>query len=141
MNYIIHTPSAVRLKKEILESVSNNRDARSISDRLPLDSVAFTKRSDYKEPEGRKNGKDIVTWKCVETEGNEKVLVHTTEQWEEKGCITLKHNTSHNELKVRFHYWDTCEDRSNDDDKYMLGRFTELILVHFSYYIDKVVIE
>ena len=114
MNYVIHTPSAVRLKKEILESVSNNRDA---------------------------NGKDIVTWKCVETEANDKVLVHTAEQWEEKGCITLKHNTSHNELKVRFYYWDSCDDRSNDDDKMLLGRFTELILVHFSYFIDKITIE
>ena len=34
-----------------------------------------------------------------------------------------------------------CDDRSNDDDKYMLGRFTELILVHFAYFVDKVTIE
>lgn len=114
MNYIIHTPSAVRLKKEILESVSSNRDG---------------------------NGKDIVTWKCAETEANEKVLVHTADQWAEKGFITLKQNKSHNELKVRFHYWDSCEDRSDDDDKIMLGRFTELVLVHFSYFIDKITIE
>ena len=114
MNYIIHTPNAVKLKKEIIDRVLAGADA---------------------------NGKDIVTWKCAETEANEKVLVHTVGQWEEKGCITLKHNTSHNALKVRFHYWDSCEDRSNDDDKIMLGRFTELILVHFSYFIDKITIE
>ena len=114
MNYNIHTPNAVKLKKEILDSVLAGADS---------------------------NGKGIDTWKCVETEANDKVLVHTTDQWEEKGCITLKHNTSHNELKVRFHYWDTCEDRSNDDDKIMLGRFTELVLVHFSYYIDEISIE
>lgn len=114
MNYIIYTPNAVRLKKEILESVSNNSDA---------------------------SGHDIITWKCVETEGNESVLVYTTEQWAEKGFITLKQNKSHNELKVRFHYWDSCQDRLNDDDKYLLGRFTELILVYFSYYIDKIIID
>lgn len=114
MNYIIHTPNAVKLKKEIIDSVMTGADA---------------------------SGKDIVTWKCVETEANEKVLVHTADQWAEKGCITLKHNTSHNELKVRFHYWDSCEDRNNGDDKIMLGRFTELVLVHFSYFIDKIVIE
>ena len=114
MNYIIHTPSAVRLKKEILDSVMTGADS---------------------------NGKDIFTWKCVETEANDKVLVHTTDQWAEKGFITLKQNKSHNELKVRFHYWDSCQDRLNDDDKYLLGRFTELILVHFSYYIDKIIIE
>ena len=114
MNYIIHTPSAVRLKKEIVDRVLAGVDP---------------------------SGKAIDTWKCVETEANDKVLVYTADQWEEKGCITLKHNTSHNALKVRFHYWDSCEERSNDDDKYMLGRFTELILVYFSYYIDKIVIE
>ena len=114
MNYIIHTPSAVRLKKEIVDSVLAGEDSK---------------------------GKDIITWKCVETEANDKVLVYTADQWEEKGCITLKHNTSHNALKVRFHYWDSCENRSNDDDKYMLGRFTELILVHFFYFIDKIVME
>lgn len=114
MNYIIQIPSATKLKKEILDCVSGKVDA---------------------------NGKGIATWQCVETDANEKVLVHTKDQWAEKGCITLKHNSSHNELKVRFHYWDSCEDRSNDDDKYMLGRFTELILVHFSYFIDKITIE
>lgn len=114
MKYIIHTPSAVRLKKEIVDCVMAGADS---------------------------NGKDIMTWKCVGTEANGNVLVHTTDQWEEKGYITLKHNTSHNELMVRFHYWDSCENRSNDDVKYMLSRFTELIMVHFSYFIDKITIE
>jgi len=114
MNYIIHTPSAVRLKKEILDSVQAGSDA---------------------------NGKSIISWKCFETEANDKVLVHTADQWAEKGYLMLKQNKSHNELKVKFHYWDSCEDRSNDDDKYMFGRFTDLVLVHFSYFIDKINIE
>ena len=46
-----------------------------------------------------------------------------------------------NELQVRFHYWDSCDDKYNDADKIILGRFTELVLVHFSYFIDKIVIE
>ena len=37
--------------------------------------------------------------------------------------------------------WDSCEEKNNDDDKYMLSRFTELLLVHFAYLIDKVIIE
>lgn len=114
MNYIIHTPSAARLKKEILERVSEKVDA---------------------------NGKGIVTWQVAETDGNEKVLVHTTDQWAEKGCIALNQVPGRNELRVRYHYWDSCKDQFIDDDKIMLGRFTELILVHFSYYIDKIVIE
>ena len=114
MNYIIHTPSAMRLKKEILERVSENVDA---------------------------NGKGIATWLVAETDGSEKVLVHTTVQWAEKGCIALTQQPESNEILVRFHYWDSCEDQSVDDDMIMLGRFTELLLVHFSYYVDKIAIE
>ena len=114
MNYIIHTPSAARLKKEILDRVSEKVDT---------------------------NGKGIVTWQVAETDGSEKVFVHTTDLWAEKGCIALKQVLGRNELQVRFHYWDSWEDRNNDDDKIMLGRFTELLLVHFCYFIDKIVIE
>lgn len=87
------------------------------------------------------NGKGIATWQCVEIENADKVLVHTTDQWAEKGCPTIKHDISRNELQVRFHYWETCDVRENGDDKFMLSRFTELILVHFSYFVDKIVIE
>ena len=114
MNYIIHTPSGARLKKEILERVSEKVDA---------------------------NGKGIATWQVAETDGSEKVLVHTTDQWAEKGCIALKQVPSRNELQVRFHYWDSWKEQTIDDDKIMLGRFTELLLVHFSYFVDKIIIE
>lgn len=113
MNYIIHTPSAARLKKEILDRILEKADA---------------------------NGKEIVTWQVAETDGSEKVLVHTTDQWAEKGCIALKQVPGRNELQVMFHYWDSWEERNNDDDKIMLGRFTELLLVHYSYFVDKIVI-
>ena len=114
MNYVIHTPSAVRLKKEMLEKVLEKVDT---------------------------NGKGIATWQVAETDSSEKVLVHTTDQWAEKGCVTLKQVPDKNELQVRFHYWDSWEDKNNDDDKIILGRFTELLLVHFSYFVDKIVIE
>ena len=114
MNYTIYTPSAAKLKKKILDRVFKKVDA---------------------------NGKGIATWQVAETDGNSQVLVHTTDQWAEKGCIALKQVPGRNELQVRFHYWDSWEDRSNEDDKIMLGRFTELLLVHFSYFVDKIVVE
>lgn len=114
MNYIILTPSAKKLKDEILSRVSAKVDG---------------------------NGIGITSWQCVETDASEKVLVHTTDQWAEKGCIVIKNDMSRNELQVRFHYWDSYSEKDNADDKYMLGRFTELILVHFSYFVDKIVIE
>ena len=114
MNYIIYTPSVARLKKEIVERVTEGADA---------------------------NGKAIVTLKCLDAEGGEKVLVHTADQWAEEGCIALQKDDRSGGLKVRFFYWDSCENQENGDDKYMLGRFTELLLVHFTYYIDRIVIE
>ena len=114
MNYIIYTPSAARLKKEIIERVEAKVDA---------------------------NGKGIATWQVAETDGSEKVLVLTSDQWAEKGCIALKQEPGRNVLQVRFYYWDSCDDRENGDDKIMLGRFTELLLVHFAYFVDKVTIE
>ena len=114
MKYIIHTPSAMRLKQEILKRVEEKANA---------------------------NGKAIVTWQIIETDDGEKVLVHTVDQWAEKGGIVLKQVPLRNELQVRFYYWDSCGDRDNNDDMIMLGRFTELLLVHFSYFIDKIAIE
>ena len=114
MNYIIQTPSARRLKDEIINSVASKTDA---------------------------NGNGIATWQCVDTDGSDKALVLTDGQWAEKGCITLTQVTGRSELQIRFFYWDTYESRGNNDDKYMLGRFTELLLSHFHYLIDKVIIE
>lgn len=114
MNYIIKSPSATKLKNEILDCVSQKVDV---------------------------NGKGIALWQCEETDSNERVLVHIVDQWREKGCIIITNDVIRNEINVRFHYWDSCIDRSIDDDKYMLGQFTELILIHFSYLIDKIIIE
>ncbi len=114
MNYIIQTPSARELKEEILEKVSAKVDG---------------------------NGLGITTWQCVETNSSDKDLVLTKKQWAEKGCVTLTQVAGKKELKVKFFYWETCNDRENSDDKYLLGKFTELVLVHFCYHVDKIAIE
>ena len=84
---------------------------------------------------------DVTSWKCVKTEANDSVLVYMLDRWDEKGFITLKANLPHNELRVRFCYWDSCEERNGDDERFMIGRFTEHLLVHYSYFVDRVVIE
>lgn len=114
MNYTIYTPSAAKLKKEILDRVFKKVDA---------------------------NGKGIATWQVAETDGNSQVLVHTTDQWAEKGCIALKQVPGRNELQVRYLNWENGVERDNGDDKYMFGQFTELILIHFTSFIDRVIIE
>ena len=139
MNYIIHTPSAARLKKEILDRVSEKAAVERGQSKEVLSDCRAEAGSALAKVDA--NGKGIATWQGGETDGSEKVLVHTTEQWAEKGCIALKQVPGRNELQVRFHYWESWEDRNNDDDKIMLGRFTEFVLVHFSYFIDMIVME
>lgn len=114
MNYIIQTPSARRLKEEIKKRVGSKFDA---------------------------NDNGIDNWQCVETDGGDKALVLMEGQWAEKGCITMTQVDGRNELQVRFFYWETCEVQDSNDDKYMLGRFTELLLTHFTYFINRIVIE
>lgn len=43
--------------------------------------------------------------------------LYISDQWAEKGEIVLGQVPGHNELQVRFCYWESCEDRNNDDDK------------------------
>ena len=139
MNYIIHTPSAARLKTEILDRVSEKAAVEREQSKDVLSYCRAEAGSALAKVDA--NGKGIVTWQVAETDSGEKVLVHTADQWAEKGCIILKQVPGRNELQVRFHYWDSWEERNNEDDKIMLGRFTELLLVHFSYFVDKIVIE
>ena len=114
MNYRIQTPSARRLKEEIVKRVSEKTDA---------------------------NGNIIVNWQCVETDGGDSVLLLTEGQWAEKGSITLTQVAGRNELQVRYFNWENGLERENGDDQYMLGRFTELLLSHFHYFMDRVIIE
>jgi hypothetical protein len=46
--------------------------------------------------EGLKNGKSIVTWQCVEIKAGDRVLVHTTDQWAEKGYIAINQESIRN---------------------------------------------
>jgi len=114
MNYIIQTPSARRLKEEIINRVSDKEDC---------------------------NGNDIANWQCEETDGDDNALVLTEGQWAEKGCITLTQVAGRNELQVRYFKRGNGIEYENCDDKYMLGRFTELLLSHFKYFVDRIVIE
>ena len=106
MNYIIKTTDAAQLKDTILSCVEKKKD-----------------------PDKR----DIFTWNVANTDKKEKVLVHETDQWEEKGLLKLLVSEDNKEIEFVFSYWSSFkkEDRSGDEKKYLFGRFTELFLVHF----------
>lgn len=85
-------------------------------------------------------GKTIDTWNYTTADDGEEVLIHTTQQWDKKGCLSLAPSKDNDFIKVKFYYWSSFkeEERSGDEDKYYLGRFTELILVHFYPQIESV---
>ena len=85
-------------------------------------------------------GKAIDTWDYKKADDNEEVLIHTTQQWDKKGCLSMTASKDNDFIQVIFHYWRKFkkEERSGDEDKYYLGRFTELILVHFYHQIENV---
>ena len=80
-----------------------------------------------------RDGSEIQSWSVQKTSTDEEVLVHTPQQWDEKGCLKLHANKDNDEIEVIFCYWSTFpkEQRNDNDGRYILGRFTELILVHF----------
>lgn len=85
------------------------------------------------------------TWDIKKTKKDEEVLVHTREQWKKKGFIRLKNNDDYEKdpyVLATFKYWTSFEDedKNSNDAGYMLGRFTELLLVHFKDKIDDIII-
>lgn len=85
-------------------------------------------------------GKTIDTWDTKTADDGEEVMIHTTQQWDKKGCLSLTPGKDNNFIKVKFYYWSSFkeDERTGDENKYYLGRFTELVLVHFYHQIDKV---
>ena len=88
-------------------------------------------------------GSSIETWSIKTIAGGKKAFVHIVDAWENKGCVILSANNKNGEIRATFHYWTSCSETEKHpyDAKYMLGRFTELILVHFESCYDKIIIE
>lgn len=107
MTYIINTNDATKLREMILTYVEKKKDPK---------------------------GSEIRSWDVTTPkDSKEKVLIHTTDQWEEKGNLHLKCSKDNKEIEVYFRYWSGYpeKDRSGNEAEYLFGRFTELLLVHF----------
>lgn len=85
-------------------------------------------------------GVEIDTWDYTTTDKDVEVLIHTTQQWEDVGNIHLDPSKDNDYIVVSFYYWTkwTKNHTKGNEEAYYLGRFTELILVHFYPQIDKV---
>lgn len=117
MEYLITTTNAARLVRTIFASVNNGEDP---------------------------NGNSIETWEVKYTNDGERRLVHTTNQWEDKGNIEIvsKRNSNNHTVIAKFHYWRSfpVAQRTGDEEYYYFGRLTELLLVHFKEYYSDITI-
>ena len=108
MTYEITTVNAIRFIEKVFNCVRDSEDS---------------------------HGDSIDTWGIRHTIDGERRLVHTTNQWERKGLLNLivKAHSNNRKIKVGFRYWSHFprEDRNGNEADYYLGRFTELMLVHF----------
>lgn len=82
----------------------------------------------------------IDTWDITSTDKDVEVLIHTTQQWEEVGNIHIDASKNNDYVITSFHYWTkwTKNHNKGNEEAYYLGRFTELILVHFYPQIERV---
>lgn len=82
----------------------------------------------------------IDTWDITSTDKDVEVLIHTTQQWEEVGNIHIDASKNNDYVIASFHYWTKWleNNEKGNEEAYYLGRFTELILVHFYPQIDSV---
>ena len=94
-----------------------------------------------KKGEDPSKGK-IDSWK-VQQSSDKEYLVHTPQQWSDKGCLGLNANDANDRITVKFYYWSSCPQNQRNvvDEKYILGRFSELLLVHFDAQYNKVNID
>ena len=75
----------------------------------------------------------IDSWEIQKGTSGKEHLVHTPQQWSDKGYLDLIANSDNDRISVNFYYWSNypSDQRNNVDEKYILGRFSELLLVHF----------
>lgn len=101
-----------------------------MEDATKLRNTIFTGIKGKKDP----SGKEIRSWDVTTPkDSDEEVLIHTTDQWEDKGNLHLRVSKDNKEIEVYFRYWSGFpeKERSGNEAEYLYGRFTELILVHF----------
>jgi hypothetical protein len=78
---------------------------------------------------------DLRTWKKVQNSNNETLYTHTPEQWVEKALI--KPTAQKDRALFKIKWWDIKEEPSIEIKGYYIGRFTEILMVHFRNYFTK----
>lgn len=75
---------------------------------------------------------DLKTWSKIVDKKDETLYSHLPLQWNEKAM--LKPNIQKDKVRFLMVWWDKNEQPTDETKGYILGRFTEILIVHFKNY-------
>lgn len=92
---------------------------------------AFTKKAQalYESINKAINDEELKTWEIVKNSDNEILYSHSPAQWSEKAM--LKPKIEDDKLTFTISWWKSNGEPGDDVKGYIMGRFTEVLLVHF----------
>jgi hypothetical protein len=78
---------------------------------------------------------DLKTWKRVANSSGETLYTHTPEQWVDK--VLLKPSALRDRARFTINWWSNRDEPTVEIKGYVIGRFTEVLMVHFRNYFSK----
>lgn len=81
---------------------------------------------------------DLKTWKKVLNDKGETLYSHTPEQWNEKAM--LKPHIKNDLVSFNITWWNKNDKPNEETMGYILGRFTEILMVHFRNNFEQLII-
>ena len=93
--------------------------------------IAYTENSKalINAIEKKINDKELKTWKIVKNNKEEILYSHTPAQWNEKAMP--KPNIHDNRVEFKMTWWINHDTPDEATKGYILGRFVEVLMVHF----------
>ncbi|HFK5543595.1 TPA: hypothetical protein ACG0AR_000437 [Elizabethkingia anophelis] len=78
---------------------------------------------------------DLKTWEIKLNKENQVLYNHSPEQWSEKVLLIPKDHI--NGLKIQTTYWSNKPEPDQATKGYIVGRFVEILMVHFKNHFSK----
>ena len=100
--------------------------------------IIYTKspQSLYKAINSKINNDELKTWEILKDSQDKLYYNHTPEQWTNKVLLKPLNHTDGLQLTIK--YWENNKEPDDATKGYILGRFTEILMVHFRNYFEKI---
>lgn len=82
------------------------------------------------------NSEELRTWEIKKNKQEEVLYNHSPQQWSEK--VLLKPINHPNGLELTVKWWANNPEPDDATKGYIIGRFSEILLVHFRNYFEKI---